>query len=62
MVELTRTKVAAILVVVFLAAISTAGVLSHTRTPVTGHVATALPSTPALAQPGPATFEHESND
>lgn len=62
MTQTTRTKVAAILVVVFLAAISTAGVLSHARTPVTGHVPSALHATPAPAQIHPQTFEHDSND
>ena len=65
MTHTARTKVAAAVVVLFLAAVSTAGVLSHTRTPgagITGQATSALHVTPAPAQTGLPTFEHDSND
>jgi hypothetical protein len=65
MTHTARIKVAAAVVVLFLAALSTAGVLSHTAMPgaaVTGPVASALHPTPTPAQTGLSTFEHDSND
>lgn len=60
-----RIKIAAAVVVLFLAALSAAGVVSHSVTPgagVTGQAASAIHVTPATAQTYPQTFEHDSND
>ena len=65
MTDTARIKPAAAVVVLFLAAVSTAGVLSHTRTPglaVTGHVPIALHAAPARAQIGASSFERDGND
>lgn len=65
MTHTARTKVAAAVVVLFLAALSAAGVLSHTVTlgaGVTGRAASALHATPAPAQIHSLTIEHDSND
>ena len=65
MTHTARTKVAAILVVVFLAALSAAGLLSHTAAPgagVTGQAPSGVHVTAAPAQTYPQTFEHDSND
>ena len=60
-----RIKIAAAIVVLFLAALSAAGLMSHTPAPgagVTGQAASAIHVTPAPAQIYPQTFEHDSND
>ena len=65
MTNTARTKVAAAVVVLFLAALSAAGVLSHTvmaGAGATGQAASALHATPAPAQIHPLSFEHDSND
>ena len=65
MTHTARTKIAAAVVVLFLAALSAAGLLSHTVAPgtgVTGQAASAVHVTPAPAQTGLPTFEHDSND
>ena len=65
MTHTARTKLAAAVVVLFLAALSAAGLLSHGVTPGAGVSApaqTAVHATPAPAQTGLATFEHDSND
>jgi hypothetical protein len=65
MTDKTRTKLAAGAVALFLAAASTAGVLSHTRTPA---VAVASPATSAVhgpsatAQVHSVPTEHDSGD
>ena len=65
MTHTARTKIAAAVVVLFLAALSAAGLLSHAVTPGAGVSApaqTAAHATPAPAQTGLPTFEHDSND
>ncbi len=62
MTHTARTKIAAAVVVLFLAALSTAGVLSHTPAPRTGQVPSVLHAAPAPAQTYPQSFEHDSND
>ena len=60
-----RIKIAGAVVVLFLAALSTAGVLSHTAAPgagVSGQVPGGVHATPAPAQTYLPTFEHDSND
>ena len=63
MTHTARIKIAAAVAVLFLAALSTAGLLSHTAAPgagVTGQVPSALHATPA--QIHPQAFEQDSND
>lgn len=65
MTHTARVKIAAAIVVLFLAALSAAGLVSHTPAPgggVTGQVPGGLHATPAPAQTYPQTFEHDSND
>ncbi|HZO79231.1 MAG TPA: hypothetical protein VFB39_14415 [Solirubrobacteraceae bacterium] len=65
MTHTARTKIAAAVVVLFLAALSAAGLLSHTLAPgagVTGQAPSAVHATPAPAQTHPQSFQYESND
>jgi hypothetical protein len=65
MTHTARTKIAAAVVMLFLAALSAAGLLSHTAAPgagVTGQSPSALRATPGSIQINSQTFEHDSND
>jgi hypothetical protein len=62
MTHTARIKIAAAVVVLFMAALSAAGLLAHTSAPVTGQASSALQATPAPTQIHPLTFQYESND
>jgi hypothetical protein len=62
MTHTARIKIAAAIVVLFLAALSAAGLLARTPAPGGGQLSGALHAAPAPAQIHPQTSEYDSND
>jgi hypothetical protein len=65
MTDTARIKLAALVVAFFLASVSTAGVLSHTRSPIvalTRPVPSALHAHPVPTQISSLAFEHDNHD